>query len=198
MTTTTTVEGNVRSKAADSNPRPRVPRLALYHPTGGGVGAAMQLELRLNRLGEQRYDCFFLDLAAQKTAAGRDGDKREWATFDWERKLTVKLDFADVCELLAVLEGKAERAGGQRNGLYHENGNCSTVIGFQKSPERNGYLLGLSRKDKGGGQVTRIQMGLSETEAIGLRCLFQTGLFFMTFGQALHVGGVAGVREPAA
>ena len=172
---------------ASGTPKTYTPRLALYHPTGTGGGAALQLELRFNRSGEDRYDCFFLDLAAQKSAPGRDGDKRVPATFDWESKLTVKLGFSDVCELLTVLEGLAERAGGQRNGLYHENGKCSTVISFQKSADRAGYFLGLSRKVKEGGQVTRVQIVLSETEAIGLRCLFQTGLFFMTFRHALDV-----------
>ncbi len=145
----------------------------------------MQLELRLNRPGEDRYDCFFLELAAQKSAASHEGDRRVPATFDWENKLTVKLDFGDVCELLAVLEARAERAGGQRNGLYHENSQASTVISFQVSKEKSGYFLGLSRKGKESGQVTRVQMLLSETEAIGLRCLFQSGLFFMTYRNAL-------------
>lgn len=141
----------------------------------------MQLELRLNRPGEDRYDCFFLELAAQKSAPSREGDRRVAATFDWAGKLTVKLDFADVCEMLAVLEDRAERVGGQRNGLYHENQQASTVIGFQKNKEKGGYFLGLSRKGKESGQVARVQIVLSETESIGLRCLFQTGLFFMTY-----------------
>ena len=172
-----------------SSPKPRAPRLSLYHVNGAGSGAALQLELRLNRPGEDRYDCYFLDVAAQKSAAGRDGDKRIPARFDWENKLTVKLDFADVCELLGVLEGRFERAGGQRNGLYHENGKGCTVISFQKGQEKAGYFLGLSRKVKDGGQVVRAQIVLSETEAIGLRCLFQSGLFFMTYRQALVVDG---------
>jgi hypothetical protein len=171
--------------ATAATPKVRTPRLALYHPSGTGGGAALQLELRLNRPGEDRYDCFFLELAAQKSAAGREGDRRVAATFDWENKVTVKLDFADVCELLTVLEGRTEHIGGQRNGLYHENGQANTVISFQKSKEKGGYFLGLSRKGKESGQVARAQMLLSEPEAIGLRCLFQTGLFFMTYRHAL-------------
>lgn len=187
----TTTRADRTETPAAGEPRTRVPRLVLYHPTGGATGAALQLEMRLNRPGEDRYDCFFLDLAPQKSAASRQGDRRIPATFDWEHKLTVKLDFADVCELLAVLEARTERAGGQRNGLYHENGKGCTVIAFQRSAEKTGYLLGLSRKDRESGQVSRVQIVLSETEAIGLRCLFQSGLFFMTYRQALEIRPVA-------
>lgn len=174
-------ETNTATTPAPATPKTHTPRLALYHPTGAGTGAALQLELRLNRPGEDRYDCFFLDMAVQKSASTREGDKRVPATFDWENKLTVKLDFADICELLIVLEGRADRVGGQRNGLYHESSKCSTVISFQKSTDKAGYFLGLSRKAKEGGQVARVQIVMSEAEAIGLRCLLQAGIFFMTF-----------------
>lgn len=167
----------------------RTQRLAFYHPNSAGNGAALQLEPKLNRRETDRYNCFFLDMAAQKSAAGKDGEKKVPATFDWEHKLTVKLDFADICELLTVLEGRAEKAGGQRNGLYHENGKSNTIITFQKNAERGGYLLGVSRKDKEGGAITRVNMGLSEPEAAGLRSIFQIGLFFLVFhGQLFNAG----------
>lgn len=161
--------------------KPRDQRLAFYHPNSAGNGAALQLEPRLNRRESDRYNCFFLDMAAQKTGASREGGQRTPATFDWENKLTVKLDFADLCELLLVLEGRVEKAGGQRDGLYHDNGKACTVISLSRNTEKGGYFLGLSRKDKQGGQVVRVHMALSEAEAIGLRCVFQASLFFITF-----------------
>ena len=161
---------------------PRAQKLAFYHPNGTGTGTAVQLEPRLNRRETDRYDCFFLEMAAQKTAGGRDGDKRVPATFDWENKLTVKLDFPDICELLAVLEGRLDKAGGQRNGIYHDNGKACTIITFQKNAEKGGYFLGLSKKGKDAdAQVTRLHVALSESEATGLRSIFQVGLFFITF-----------------
>ncbi len=159
--------------------------LVLYHPNGKGTGSALQLELRLNRTGEDRYDCFFLEMALQKTAAANGTDGRKPATFDWAAKATVKMDFTDICEVLTVLEGRAEQAGGQRNGIYHESGNTNTVIGLKKNAE-GGYFLGVSRKDKQGAQVFKGHMLLSEAEAIGLRCVMQSGLFFMTFHSNLR------------
>jgi hypothetical protein len=126
----------------------RAKKLAFYHPNGAGNGAALQLEPRFSRRESDRYDCFFLDMAPQKSAASRAGDKKVPATFDWERKVTVKLDFVDICELMTVLEGRAEKAGGQRNGLYHENGKANTMITFQKNAERGGYLIGLSKRTR--------------------------------------------------
>jgi hypothetical protein len=132
-------------------------------------------------------------MAAQKSVAGREGDQRVPATFDWEHKLTVKLDFSDICELLAVLEGRQERAGGQRNGLYHENGRSNTMITLQKA-EKGGWYLGLSRKEKETGQIARVQIVLSEAESIGLRCIFQVGLFFVTYHTHLFPEPVAATR----
>ncbi|MBA4389004.1 MAG: hypothetical protein C0404_13565 [Verrucomicrobia bacterium] len=154
-------------------------KLSIYHPSSAGTGAALRLEPRVNRADSDNYNCFFLELAVQKTGASRDGDKRIPATFDWEKKLTVKLDFSDICELLAVLEGKVEKVGGQKGGLYHQNGAGSTVISLQKS-EKGGYYIGLSKKS-GDAAAVRVGVLLSEAEAIGLRSVFQAGLFFVTF-----------------
>ncbi len=159
----------------------REQKLAFYHPNAAGNGVALQCEPRVNRRESDRYNCFFFEMAAQKTGAERDGDKRVMPTFDWANKLTVKLDFADICEMLMVLEGRQERVGGQKNGIYHDTDKANTIITLGKIPEKNGYAFGLSRKDKGSGQLTRLNIGLSEAEALGLRTIVQAGLFFITF-----------------
>jgi hypothetical protein len=181
-----------------NTPRQREQRLAWYHPNGAGNGTAMQLELKLSRRESDRYNCFFMEMAQQKTSAGRDGERRVAATFDWERKLTVKLGFTDVCELLTVLEGRAEKVGGQRSGLYHENGKACTVIGFQKNTEKGGYLVSLSRKDKASGQVAKMFMALSEAEATGLRCVLQGSLVYLAFYDVLAGAGICGADMPRA
>ena len=117
---------------------------------------------------------------SQKTAASKEGGKSIPASFDWEHKLTVKLDFTDICEMLAVLEGRVDKVGGARSGLFHQNGNSSTVISLQRA-EKGGYYVGLSKKNGDSGAVTRVNITLSEAEAIGLRSIFQAGLFFITF-----------------
>jgi hypothetical protein len=170
---------------ATENGKPLNGRLTIYHANGKGTGAAMRLELKLSRDGEERNSCFFLVMARQKTAATREGDQRRHATFDWENKATVKLGFSDVCELLMVLEGRQAQAGGTRNGLYHETAQGNTLIAFKKSPEPAGYGVGISRKDKQGQEVFRGHLLLSEAEALGVQYLLRHGLFHMVFHASL-------------
>ncbi len=172
--------------------RMREQKLTFYHPNAAGSGVALQLAPRVNRQESDRYNCFFFEMAAQKTAAERDGDKRVFPTFDWENKMTVKMEFADLCEMLLVLEGRQDKVGGQKNGLYHDSEKASTVISFGKIPEKSGYSFGISRKEKESGKLTRLNIGLSEGEAIGLKCILQAGLFFITFHTQLLGGMVAG------
>lgn len=171
------INNDIESKVAA---KMHAQKLVIYHPTAAGTGAALQLEPRVNRQEADRYNCFFLEMASQKTTAARTDGKRVPASFDWEHKLTVKLDFTDICEIVAVLEGRVDRLGGAKNGLFHQNGTSSTVISLQKA-DKGGYFVGLSKKNGDDGAVVRVNMSLSEAEAIGLRSIFQAGLFFITF-----------------
>lgn len=155
--------------------------LSIYHPNAKGTGAALQLEPRVNRRPNDRANCFFLELASQKTGTGVANGQRVPASFDWENKITVKLGFHDLCEILAVLEGRQDRVGQPRNGLYHDNGSANTIISFQYESDRKGYALGLSRKAADETQSRRIGLLLSEAEAIGIRHILQIGLFFVLF-----------------
>ncbi len=168
---------------------PRNPRLTLYHPNAAGTGSAMQLEARIKPAGDERANCFFLEMAAQKTASGTDNGTPVPATFDWGRKVTVKLGFADLCEMLAVLEGRSDKIGGARNGLFHRNGGSCTIITLQKAAKGGGLFLGLSKKAETDSAPARISMLLSEAETVGLRCIFQTGLFFVMFPPAARGAG---------
>ncbi|HMP72695.1 MAG TPA: hypothetical protein PKE55_05465 [Kiritimatiellia bacterium] len=162
--------------------------IGFYHPNSKGTGSALRLEPRLNRDDADRYNCFFIEMARQKTPARREGGKMVAATFDWDQKITVKLSFMDVAELLTVAEGRAARVGGERNGLYHATGKGNTLISFQRNPEQGTFFLGLSAK-RGAEEANKVCITLSETEVTGLRCLFQTGLFFVTFSSLMRGEG---------
>jgi len=164
-------------------------RLTFYHPNTKGTGTAIQLELRMNRVNEDRYDCFFLEMAHQKSnASGTTGQRRTPATFDWTNKVTVKLDFMDICEFLCALEGKKPQAGNGKGGIYHEAGGANTLISLSRNEERGGYYLGVSKKNKQDGEsVFKGHILLTESEALGLRHVFQTSLFFLVFRQSIGV-----------
>jgi hypothetical protein len=159
-------------------------QLTFFHANGKGTGMAARFELKLDPRRTNGGSCFFLEMARQKTAASRGSGGRVHATFDWETKATVKLGFMDLCEFLSVLEGKQEQVGGERNGLYHDAGASNTIIGFKKGTER-GYCLGVSRKNREGEIVFRGHIVLSEAEALGLRHVFQAGLFHVAFHESL-------------
>ncbi len=160
--------------------------LGFYHQNNRGTGVAMRLEPRVNRDDNDRYNCFFIEMAAQKSAARRDGGGIVPATFDWSTKITVKLNFMDIAEMLTVLEGRALRVGGERNGLFHANGAGNTLIAFQRNAEQGTYYFALSCKRGKDEAPQKLGITLSEAEATGLRCLFQTGLFFLTFSSLLR------------
>jgi len=155
--------------------------ISFYHPNSKGTGSALRIEPRFNRDDNDRYNCFFIELAPQKTTFTRNNGKLSPATFDWSRKITVKLGFLDIAELLTVLEGRAPNVGGERNGLYHANGSSNTLITFQRYQDRNAYYLGVSCKRGKDNEPQKVGISLSDVEATGLRSLLQTGLFFVTF-----------------
>jgi len=114
------------------------------------------------------------------------------ATFDWEQKITVKLDFSDISELLTVLDGVSDHVGGKREALYHQNGDANTMIHFSRHAS-GGIALSLSRKRVGDSQPNRIGTVLGHAEAVGLRHILHMGLFFITF-PAIAIGSRAGGR----
>lgn len=160
--------------------------LHFYHPNQKGTGSALRVEPRINQSAGDRYNCFFLELAAQKSVAKRESGGATFARFDWERKITVKLGFLDVSELLMVMEGHAPQVGGSRSGLYHATPGGNTLIAFKHDQERGHYYLSLSRKRNEDKEAQRIGIALSPTEITGLRCILQTALFFVIFPGALR------------
>jgi len=170
---------------ASSEQRPWTGRLAFYHPTQSGGGAAARLEFHPAR--PDRDGCFFLEMARQKTLAARNENGRQAATFDWESKITVKLGLPDVCSLLLVLEGKCEQAGNGRGGLFHDTAEANTVINLRRQAEpAAGFALEISRKFKrADSEVHRTRVVLTEGEGIGLRCVFQSAMFPLVFGDGM-------------
>ncbi len=168
---------------SDAAPRRAVsPRLTFYHPTARGGGAALRFDYRWPRADEERAACLFLELAMQAASAPRaagDG-RRPTAQFDWEHKATVKLDFFDVCEVLAVLQGRQAQAGGER-GLYHAAGGMNTVIACKRR-EDGGVLIGVSRRNGDGEPVFKGHIVLSAPESAGLAMVLEAGMFPLAFG----------------
>jgi len=156
-------------------------RLAFYHPTATGKGCAVRFELRPARRGHDGY--MFAEMAAQKTTAARSGGSLQGATFDWKARVAVKLGLADVCAMLAVLEGRIAAAGGEK-GLFHQTAEATTVIGFRRvETPVPGFCLEVSRKGRKADseEPVRLRIGLSEAESCGLRQVLAASVFHLCF-----------------
>lgn len=160
------------------------PKLVFYHPNGKGTGCAVQFELRA-ATGD-RDGALFAAFANQKSVAGGGGGEggRQAATFGWGEKITVKLKFPDICQLLPVLEGSAASANSGK-GLFHDAGETSTVIHMSRVAEPvPGVAFEVSKKRKNGADAPqRARILFTETEALGLARLFAAMLLPMAFGR---------------
>ena len=160
------------------------PKLVFYHPNGKGTGCAVQFELRA-ATGD-REGALFAAFANQRSVAGAVGGEgtRAAATFGWGEKITVKLKFQDICQLLPVLEGLSASANGGK-GLFHDAGETSTVIHMSRVAEPvPGVAFEVSKKRKNGADAPqRARILFTETEALGLARLFAAMLLPMAFGR---------------
>lgn len=151
----------------------RAPTLAYYRPTAKGTGVAIRIQAPSNGNSEDTPPAAFFEMARQKTPFGRGPDGgRIAATFDWESKLTVRLDSNELFALLAVIERRIEAVGPEGAGLHHRHGERTTIIQFAASRERGGYQFQLSRS-QGGDRNDRLAITLSEPEACGWRCFIE-------------------------
>lgn len=117
----------------------------------------------------------------QKTTATGKGKTRRHATFNWDAKITVKLDFVDICEFLMVLEGKVEQAGGRKGRTVSCNGGDQHNYRLQEE-QRTGRLLPRAFKERYK-RFSGFQGAYSAQRGgrHGLRAVFQGGLFPLMF-----------------
>lgn len=172
-------------KSADDDTvfRPYRPRLSFYHANGKGTGSAVRFEL-IPACGE-REGVIFMTLAQQKSVAGGSDEQgnRQHATFDWQKRVTVKLNFNDLCQMLLVLRGQATTINDGK-GLYHDSRNTTTLINLTRQPEPYpGLSLDVSRKGKTEGEpVLRVRILFNSAEVVGLGAVFEQSLGVLAFG----------------
>ncbi len=185
--TTAPVANTAAASASSANDAPKAypPRLVFYHPNGKGTGCAVQFDLR--PAAGDREGCLFAAFANQKSVAdgGRNptAGARQAATFNWAEKITVKLNFSDVCQLLMVLAGKVPSACDGK-GLFHDTGETVTIIHMARQTEPvPGIAFEVSKKRKNAeGAPQRSRILFTESESLGLSRLFSAILLPLAFG----------------
>jgi len=168
------------------------PRLAFYHANGKGTGSAAKFEV-VPAVGD-RDGAIFLTLAQQKSVAAGSLDQgnRQHATFDWANRITVKLNFSDLCQMLLVLKGQAQTIA-EGKGLYHDSRATTTLINVTRQTEpHSGWALEVSRRGKNVAEaVSRARIVFGAAEVFGLGTVLEQSLSLLAFGIPKETGGYA-------
>ena len=172
-----------KASEIDASARNYRPRLSFYHANGKGSGSAAQFEV-VPACGD-RDGSVFLTLAQQKSVATGSAEQgtRQHATFDWANRVTVKLNFSDLCQMLPVFKGQvATIADGK--GLYHDSRNTTTLINLTRQAEPyTGWALDVSRRGKAEAeQALRTRIVFNTAEASGLGTVLEQVLGLLAFG----------------
>ena len=156
------------------------PSLGFYHPNGKGTGSAIRMSLHP---AHNNHDgCIMLQLANQVTVGDRTAAVPVFPTFDWENKVTVKLDFNDLSKMLQVFRGECEAAG-EGKGLYHRSAKYNTKIGFRHIIEPvQGYSLDVSRAELNGANESRVHFVMNAAESMGLMEAIAGAMCIVSFG----------------
>ena len=156
------------------------PKLAFYHPTAKGTGAAVQFEL--HPAHDNTDGCLMMKIANQCGIGSRQGPNPTYARFDWANGITVKLDFSDLCQFLRVFRGECESVGEGR-GLYHMAGAMSTRIVLRHMVDPiPAYSLELYRSQKGSDESSYAHLLINPDEAVGLCESIAGSMYLISFG----------------
>jgi hypothetical protein len=157
------------------------PSLAIYHPNGKGTGCAMKMEL--HPAHDDIDGSIMMSLANQKSIGGMTGGAARFATFDWENRITVKLDFSDICRMLQVFRGECESIEDGK-GLFHNSPRYSTKIMLRHMLEpRHAYSLEVYRNSADrSAPDTHAHILLTTAEAYGIAMSFESSIGVICFG----------------
>ncbi len=191
MTPTISAQPQEESQTLDAafQPTSRLdfpPRLTYYHPSSKGSGSAVAFEL--DPATSDKDGSIYMAIAVQNgtSAPATAGQPRRHASFDWRNRIMVKLNYAEVSELMIVLCGMAaSNSKNGKNGFYHDTANATTMIDFHRGddPSRPGFFLGVTRIPKNDPEHKQ-NMGFvfSPGEALGLRLAIEHSMGLLAFG----------------
>jgi len=157
------------------------PKFAIYHPNGKGAGCALKMDL--HPAHGDVDGCIMMSVAPQKTIGELRGPNKKFPTFDWEKRICVKLDFSDICKMLQVLRGECESLENGK-GLYHRSVRYTTRIVFRHLVDLvQGYSLEVYRTSEGRPEEDcSAHIVLNQWEALGVGIAFENSIGVICFG----------------
>ncbi len=136
----------------------------IFKPRKDISGCASQWSLA------SKKNAVFLEFAHQKKSSGPN------SAFDWEKKISMKLDIADIGEILSALDGDKSGvgplSGSERKGLFHKNKNGNTILRLQRGNESENWYIKISSKSSNG-EVRAMQHAITLGEAKIICCLLR-------------------------
>lgn len=130
----------------------------IYKPNSGGSGGAVSFSLNPEK------GAVFVEAANQV-------HQRQ---FDWENKIIMKWGLSDLGSILAGLQGSQPRAK-----LFHQtekaNSSC-TLIRREGEEQKAPFWLSISRQSSIDKQVRKVNVSLTEAEAVVLETALKTAV----------------------
>lgn len=168
------------------------PKLTFFHPNPKGTGCAVSMEV--HPAHDDVEGSIFLSAANQLTVGDRSAQVPVFPRFDWENKMTVRLCFSDLCQMMQVFRGETESINDGK-GLFHTTAEFSTRIGLRHHIEPlAGYSLELSRMPvRPGGCEQRSRIFFTPAEAGGIADSIAGSMAVISFGIPMVI-----VRDGAA
>jgi hypothetical protein len=162
------------------------PTLSIYHPNARGTGCAVKMEL--HPAHDDVDGSIMVTLANQIAPEDIKKDApakgfANFARFDWRNRITVKLDFSDLCRILQVLRGECE-AVEDGKGLIHTSPGFLTKIQLRHTQDpKPGFILEVYKNstDKSA-RDTCARILFSTAEAYGLAMSFEASIGIICFG----------------
>ena len=172
--------------ATDSVNRGYRPSLPIYHPNGRGTGSAVKMELHPahDDIDGSIMVTFANQIAPDDAKSDAPGDGyRRFARFDWQNRITIKLDFSDLCRILQVFRGECESIEDGK-GLIHSSPGFLTKIQLRHIQEpKHGFMFEVYKNatDKSGRDACA-RILFSPAEAYGLAMSFEASIGIICFG----------------
>lgn len=152
---------------------------AYFHANMKGTGSACKLEL--HPAHGETPGCIFLSLASQKTVGAFKGGVQVFPTFDWEKRITLKLERSDLSQIIQVLRGMRESVNDGK-GIFHRSARANTVIKFNHQIEpKAGYVLSVSRKTLEG-VLSNCWFLFDVDEALSLMLSLEQSMLYICLG----------------
>lgn len=168
---------------------------AYFHASPKGTGSACRLEL--HPAHEDSAGSIFVELAMQKTVGGYQGGTQIFPTFDWQNKITLKLDRTDLSQIIQVLRGMRESIN-EGKGIFHRSATANTIIKFYHQIDpKAGYLLSASRKTSDG-VLRNCWFFFDVDEALTLMLSLEQAMLYVCLGipEVLPRGAGVGQSRP--